>query len=81
MAGKIFRWITKGKRPYIIIFSIAGAAGGYLYWRFVGCKTGTCPIKSVWYYSSLYGLVLGYLAGDLVSGFISKRRSSRSADN
>ena len=23
---------------------VAGMVGGYLYWRYVGCTTGTCPI-------------------------------------
>ena len=25
---------------------VAGMVGGYLYWRYVGCSTGTCPITS-----------------------------------
>ena len=25
---------------------VAGMVGGYLYWRYVGCTTGTCPITS-----------------------------------
>lgn len=25
---------------------LAGAAGGYLYWRYVGCSTGSCPIAA-----------------------------------
>lgn len=80
MIKKFTGLLKEGKRPYIILFIIAGGAGGFLYWRFVGCNTGTCPIKSVWYYSTLYGLVLGYLAGDLVSGFIIKRKKNHSAE-
>ena len=26
---------------------VAGMVGGYLYWRYVGCSTGTCPITSL----------------------------------
>jgi len=80
MIKKITGQLKEGKRPYIILFIIAGGAGGFLYWRFIGCNTGTCPIKSVWYYSTLYGLVLGYLAGDLISGFIIKGKKKRSAE-
>jgi hypothetical protein len=59
-----------------IIFSIAGAAGGLLYWKFVGCKTGTCPIKSVWYWSTLWGMAMGYLLGDLVGSYILKQKNT-----
>ena len=29
-----------------IVGAIVGAIGGYLYWRYVGCSTDTCPITS-----------------------------------
>lgn len=49
-----------------LVFLLIGAAGGFLYWKFVGCSSGTCPIKSVWYWSTLWGTAMGYLLGDLV---------------
>lgn len=55
-------------------FTVLGALGGFLYWKFVGCTTGTCPIKSVWYWSTLWGTAMGYLVGDLIGDFIKKRR-------
>lgn len=64
----------------IILITIAGGIGGFLYWRFVGCNSGTCPIKSVWYYTTLYGLILGYLAGDLISGLFFRRKKQESSD-
>lgn len=42
-----------------------GAVGGFLYYYFVGCSTGTCPITSNPYISIVYGAVLGYLFSDL----------------
>ena len=54
--------------------TVLGAIGGFLYWKFIGCTTGTCPIKSVWYWSTLWGLVMGYLIGDLIGDFIKKRK-------
>ena len=54
-------------------FALLGALGGLLYWKFVGCESGTCPIKSVWYYSTLWGMAMGYLIGDLLLGFIVKK--------
>lgn len=60
------------KNAFIIIFSVAGAIGGFLYWKFVGCISGTCPIKSVWYLSTLWGLAFGYLGGSIILDLIKK---------
>lgn len=59
-----------------IIAILIGGIGGFLYWRFIGCTSGTCPIKSVWYFSTLWGMAAGYLAGDIVLSAVSyyKRR-------
>jgi len=40
---------------------IVGAIGGYLYYHFVGCASGTCPITSKPLNSSLYGAFMGAL--------------------
>lgn len=66
--------IIKGK-GLVLIFALVGALGGFLYWRFVGCVSGTCPIQSVWYWSTLWGAAAGYLVGDVLNDFIFKRRS------
>lgn len=42
-----------------------GAIGGYLYYYFVGCASGTCPITSNPYISVVYGAIMGYLIFDL----------------
>lgn len=55
------------KHKFLIIFSIAGTVGGFLYWKFIGCESGTCPIKSVWYWSTLYGALIGLLAGSIIN--------------
>lgn len=57
-----------------IIFLLAGAIGGLIYWRFVGCTSGTCAIKSVWYWTTLWGAAMGYLVGDFVNDIILKRK-------
>lgn len=46
-----------------VAFVIAGAAAGYAYYHFVGCATGTCPISSNPYISTMYGGLLGFTLG------------------
>jgi xanthine/uracil permease len=48
-----------------IIGVIVGMTGGYLYYYFIGCNSGTCPITSNPYISIIYGGVMGYLVFDL----------------
>jgi hypothetical protein len=38
-----------------------GTAAGFLYWKFVGCTSGTCPITSNPTNSTIYGAVMGGL--------------------
>jgi hypothetical protein len=38
---------------------LAGAAGGFLFYRFVGCKSGLCPITRSPWLSTIYGAMLG----------------------
>lgn len=42
---------------------VVGAVLGYGYYRLVGCSTGSCPITSNPWVSTLYGGVLGGLLG------------------
>ncbi len=50
-----------------IIGTVLGAIGGYIYYRKVGCSTGSCMISSNPYLSVLWGTVMGYLLGDMFS--------------
>ena len=52
---------------------IAGLGGGYLYYHFVGCHNGYCPISSNPYISVLYGGVVGLL---LAMTFTTKKRKN-----
>jgi len=45
----------------VIAGGVVGAALGFLYYRFVGCRTGACPLTGNPYISTLYGAVLGVL--------------------
>ena len=45
----------------------AGTLAGYLYYYYVGCVSGTCPITSNPYRMMIYGAVIGYLFFDMFS--------------
>lgn len=49
------------KNKLTIIGVTIGAIGGYLYYHFVGCASGTCPITSKPLNSTIYGAVMGSL--------------------
>ncbi len=51
----------------------AGAIGGFAYWKYVGCLSGTCAIKSNWYLMVPWGAVLGFLAGSVIGDLIRKK--------
>ncbi len=51
----------------VAILTLAGAAGGYLYYRFVGCASGACPISANPALSTLYGGAVGFLIGSAVT--------------
>jgi len=62
-----------------LIAAVAGAVAGFLYWRFVGCTSGSCPIKSVWYWSTLWGAAAGYLVGDIVGDLVKRHKQKKNA--
>jgi hypothetical protein len=39
-----------------------GAGAGFLYGRYVGCRSGACPLTRNQYVAALYGAFLGFLA-------------------
>lgn len=45
----------------IILGIVIGAAGGFAYYKFIGCASGTCPITSNPYISTFYGALIGAL--------------------
>jgi hypothetical protein len=42
-----------------------GALGGFIYYKTIGCSSGSCAITSNPYMSILWGGLLGYLLADI----------------
>lgn len=57
----------------LIIGAVIGAIGGFLYWYFIGCTTGTCPISS----SPVISTIWGALIGGLIASAFKKPESNK----
>jgi len=52
-------WFVQNK--LYVAGGIVGALAGFLYWKYVGCLTGTCAITSSPLRSTLYFALMGAL--------------------
>jgi hypothetical protein len=65
-------------KHWIKITGVAvGTLGGYIYYYFIGCVSGTCPITSNPYNMMIYGAVLGYLLFELFSDVVKDRKTEK----
>ena len=63
-----------------IIGMILGAIGGFIYYKYYGCASGTCPLTSNPLITIIWGATLGYL----VFGIFDKNKkeiSEKELDN
>lgn len=44
-----------------IIGTAAGGLAGFTFYKLVGCSTGTCPLTSNPWISTIYGAIMGLL--------------------
>jgi hypothetical protein len=57
----------KSKRFWLPALGIGiGGIGGFIYYHFIGCTSGTCPITSNPYGSIAAGTIFGFLLTGLV---------------
>lgn len=65
------------KKYYIQIAGlILGVAGGYLYYHFIGCRSGSCSITSNPYMSMIWGGLMGYLLLDMVASYLKPKKEA-----
>jgi len=64
------------KRAILLSLSgiVVGGLGGWLYYHFIGCEAGTCPITSRPVPSILYGALVGFLLSGLGSGWKTRKK-------
>ena len=67
------KWLLNNKLT--VIGAILGAIGGFLYYYFVGCASGTCGITSSPVNSTLYFAVLGGLIMNMIKPVSSPEKS------
>jgi hypothetical protein len=55
------------RKPKMLLHTLAYVAGGgivgFAYHKIVGCRSGACPITANPYISTIYGALVGFLAG------------------
>lgn len=68
--------MKKKKILFNIAFIIFGGILGFLYWKFIGCEKGTCPITSKWANTTAYGSLIGYLLGSSVFESFEKKKQN-----
>ena len=64
-----------GSNKIIFFGIILGGIGGYLYWKEIGCVTGTCPLKSQWQTMIPYGIFVGYIISDFIQSIVKRFES------
>ncbi|KAA0210027.1 MAG: DUF6132 family protein [Ignavibacteriaceae bacterium] len=60
-----------------IVGILIGTLSGFLYYTFIGCKSGTCPLQSNAYFMSAYGGFAGLVLGNLVQSYIIKPKNKK----
>lgn len=74
---------TKNTKPNLFSFIpvisliglVVGALAGYIYYREVGCVSGSCAITSNPWMSTFWGAALGYLLFDMFRGNKAKKNA------
>jgi hypothetical protein len=59
----MMNWVIKNK--LLFVGAALGAITGFVYWKYVGCLTGTCAITSNPIRSTVYFAVIGALVFSL----------------
>jgi hypothetical protein len=67
------------KYTWTVAGMVLGAMGGFFYWKYIGCQSGTCMITSVWHNSTAYGALLGILGAGTMKDLVQKDKTTGEA--
>ena len=56
---------------------LIGSIAGFLYWKFIGCTSGTCYIQSNPFRMTLYGALMGGLVFNIFQPKINKQQHGK----
>lgn len=65
------------KHKWTLIGLIVGAAGGFAYYHFIGCNSGTCSITSSPINSTIYGVLMGGLFFNMIESTFKKQSDGK----
>lgn len=60
------------KHAFALVGIIIGGIGGFLYWKYVGCLSGSCPLQSNANIMVGHGLFFGYTLSSLAKDGVEK---------
>ena len=63
------------------VITAIGAAGGYAYYYFIGCASGTCPLSSNAWIMTGYGAMVGATLSPFASTMKRKNRKASSMED
>ncbi len=69
------KWVLENKLYFI--GAVLGGIGGFLYWKYVGCLTGSCAITSKPLNSTLYFAFFG----SVLLSFFKKQKTDNQSGN
>ena len=73
------KWLLQNK--LIIAGIIIGAIAGFIYWKQIGCSTGTCMITSKWQNSTGYGALMGGLLFSIFQRPVKTNKGTKENEN
>ncbi|TMI65862.1 MAG: hypothetical protein E6H07_08120 [Bacteroidetes bacterium] len=73
------KWLLNNK--LVIVGIIVGSVAGFIYWKQVGCTSGTCMITSKWHNSTGYGALMGGLLFSIFQKPVRKDKETKSSEN
>jgi Family of unknown function (DUF6132) len=73
------KWLLNNK--LVITGIILGSVAGFIYWKEVGCTSGTCMITSKWHNSTGYGALMGGLLFSMFQKPVRKEKETKSSEN